>query len=230
MCHRYGVFPASFLFLSDQGVKFEQGGATTTHEQQNCRYSCCGPGEVTRSAFLRAAFTWGFALGVRLLLPLLMPEPFSNPPKRDLMIVKKIGCTGLLLFAPERFPDISSSVCGERPPWQHRQSIGFSTEPAQSAAFSSCSVSIRDHGILWFPTYCTWAHSEPWNNRQGPVLGVISGTESFCVSENSQWRLGISFKNRGFSTACNLIFSCVLQVLCQLLGIRTFPKKATVSQ
>lgn len=29
------------------------------------------------------------------------------------MTEKKIGCTGLLLFAPEHFLDLSSSVCGE---------------------------------------------------------------------------------------------------------------------
>lgn len=144
---------------------------------------------------------------------------------------KKIRlCWTRAVFAPGRFLDLSSSVCGERPPWQHRQSMGFSTQPAHSAAFSSCSAGVRDHGILCFPTWYTWACSELWNNSQGPVPGVISGTESFCVSENSQWRLGISFKNQGFSTACNLVFSCALQVLCQLLGIRTFSKKETVSQ
>lgn len=40
------------------------------------RWGSRGPGEVTGSAFLCAVFTWGFALGARLLLPLLVPEPF----------------------------------------------------------------------------------------------------------------------------------------------------------
>lgn len=59
--------------------------------------------------------------------------------------------------------------------------------------------------------------SEPRNNREGPSHGVISGTKSFCVSENSQRRLGIPFMNQDFSATSNSIFSCVLQVLCQLL-------------
>lgn len=39
MCHGFGAFPRSFLFLSAQRVEFQQGGATATREQQNCKYS-----------------------------------------------------------------------------------------------------------------------------------------------------------------------------------------------
>lgn len=36
--HSFGVSPGSFLSVAAQRVEFEQGGATTTWEQQNCKY------------------------------------------------------------------------------------------------------------------------------------------------------------------------------------------------
>lgn len=183
MCHRSGVCPASFLFLSDQRGKFEQGGAATTSEPQIIPAVTESPGV--------PSFVWGFALGARLLLPLLMPEPFLNPPKRELMTGKKKK--NRLYWA--------LAVCS----WELSRSFqlcvwrglhdntGFSTETAHSAAFSSCSVSTRGRGILWCPVWYTWARSETLNNRQGPSPGVISGTESFCASEGLEFvsRIGV---------------------------------------
>lgn len=36
--HSFGVSPGLFLSVAAQRVEFERGGATTTWEQQNCKY------------------------------------------------------------------------------------------------------------------------------------------------------------------------------------------------
>lgn len=165
MCHRFGVFPGSFLF------SLRRWNLNEVEQQQPVGNKTASILDVALVKSPTNAFPFSMSLHEGLhwwgcgFLSLFSCWSHVKACKRRFDDITEVGCVGHCagrLGSHLLNTTQSLQLCLEK--GLHENTGRESSLPKNAVhapAISSHSVSSGDCGLLWLPIYCTWAYSGP---------------------------------------------------------------------